>query len=158
MPGLRDTPPRHTHHVLLLQFLFLFFLLVSRSKRPRIVTIFAFTPADVFKPDKMVMQTYVQEDRPRYGLLYYIYTTYDHHHHPHYNENLEKSRVCHGSVCNESVQGQSEWPLRVLPRESVGGRPRAGGDGQGANSPNPPLAPPSRWSPTPRTAPGWPAG
>lgn len=36
-----------------------------RSKSPRIVVIFAFTPADVFKPDKMVMQTYVQEDRPR---------------------------------------------------------------------------------------------
>jgi len=36
-----------------------------KSSKPRTVVIFAFCPANVFKPDKMVMQTYVQEDRPR---------------------------------------------------------------------------------------------
>jgi len=36
-----------------------------RSSIKRTVVILAFARADVFKPDKMVMQTYVQEDRPR---------------------------------------------------------------------------------------------
>jgi len=36
-----------------------------RSSLKRTVVILAFARADVFKPDKMVMQTYVQEDKPR---------------------------------------------------------------------------------------------
>lgn len=35
-----------------------------KSNTVRTVVIFCFTPANVFQPDKMVLQTYIQEDRP----------------------------------------------------------------------------------------------
>jgi len=35
------------------------------SKKPRVVVLFNFCAANVFQSDRMVMQTYVQEDRPR---------------------------------------------------------------------------------------------
>jgi len=35
-----------------------------KSSIKRTVVVFCFAPADVFKPDKMVLQTYIQEDKP----------------------------------------------------------------------------------------------
>ena len=40
-------------------------MLNCRSSLKRTVVILPFARADVFEPDKMVMQTYVQEDKPR---------------------------------------------------------------------------------------------
>ena len=64
----------------------------ARSAKPRTVVIFAFCPANVFKPDKMVMQTYVQvavehEDRHRYNrhhLRHLHRHQHDHHYHQHH--------------------------------------------------------------------------
>ena len=40
-------------------------LSLSSSKKPRVVVLFNFCAANVFQSDRMVMQTYIQEDRPR---------------------------------------------------------------------------------------------
>ena len=38
---------------------------IPSSKKPRVVVLFNFCAANVFQSDRMVLQTYVQEDRPR---------------------------------------------------------------------------------------------
>ena len=51
---------RSSEYIFYIRIIIVIAIACKRSSKPRTVVIFAFCPANVFKPDKMVMQTYVQ--------------------------------------------------------------------------------------------------